>query len=39
MFFNMENQILNYVVLCDLDLFVFDVILDLMLEEQFELKC
>lgn len=38
MFFNMENQTLNYVVSRDLDLSVPDVTPDLMLEEQFESK-
>lgn len=38
MFFNMENQIINYVVSRDLDLSVSDVTPDLMLEEQFESK-
>lgn len=38
MFFNMENQTINFVVSRDLDLSVPDVTPDLMLEEQFESK-
>lgn len=38
MFFNMENQTINFVASRDLDLSVPDVTPDLMLEEQFESK-
>ncbi|XP_062590709.1 reelin-like [Saccostrea cucullata] len=38
LFFNIENQTVNYAVTRDLDLSVSDVTPDLMLEEQFESK-